>query len=116
MWRKKAYEFFWKVVPDFIKLRMIARRVRAGKVPVGVDEETIFRALRETRGNHMEAFGFLKCKVFDKHGKLKQDYGLVGVKEVTVEFTKHLADALTSLRFCWPSFSCGWAGRKGPRQ
>jgi hypothetical protein len=79
-----------------IKLWRIAKQVRDGKVPKGVDEETIFKALKMTRPkNVMEAFGFLKCRVFDKHGKLKQDCGLVGVRQVTVEFVEYLADAMT---------------------
>jgi hypothetical protein len=56
-----------------------------------------FEALKQTRpGGTLEAFGFLSYKVFDKHGTLKQACPVAGVKEVTVEFTKHLADAMCS--------------------
>jgi hypothetical protein len=79
------------------RLRKIAKQVRAGIVPEGVDQETIFEALKQTRpGGTLEAFGFLSYKVFDKHGTLKQACPVAGVKEVTVEFTKHLADAMCS--------------------
>ena len=96
MWRKKAYGFFWAVIPKAFRLYLIAKRVRAGKVPQGVSKEIIFEALRRTRkGGVLEAFGLLSCRVFSPDGKLKQDLGLVGVKEVTTEYVKHLVDAMT---------------------
>lgn len=90
MWRNPINEFFRKR-----RLKKIAAEVRSGRVPQGVDTETVFRALRETAPKgHMEAFGMLNCRVFRKDGTLKQDCGLVGVREVTTEFVKHLADGM----------------------
>lgn len=90
MWSLSKFNPFRKV-----RLWLIARKVRQGKVPQGVPVEKVFEALRETAPkNFMEAFGLLTCRVFDKHGNLKQDCGLVGVREVTDEFVEHLADAM----------------------
>lgn len=90
MWRNPINEFF-----ERRRLRKIAAAVRSGNVPAGVDTQTVFAALRLTQPKgRMEAFGLLNCRVFDKHGNLKQDCGLVGVREVTTEFVKHLADGM----------------------
>ena len=76
------------------RLRKIAALVRAGKVPKNVTEADVFEALSLKKTHHMEAYGLLSCRVFDKHGVLKQDLGLVGVREVTAAFVKHLVDGL----------------------
>jgi hypothetical protein len=91
MWSFKKFGFI-----ERRRLKRIAQQVRDGVVPKGVDEQTIFKALKMTKPrNVMVAFGFLKCKVYDKHGILKEDCGLVGVREVTGEFVDYLADAMT---------------------
>jgi hypothetical protein len=80
-----------------LKLRRIAKKVRAGIIPEGVGQETIFEALRITRPrNAVELFGFLWAKSFHPDGTLKRDYGLVSVKEVTAAFAKRLVDAMTT--------------------
>lgn len=78
-----------------IRLSRIAREVRAGRVPRGVAFDTICEALKAThKGNAAEMFGFLTAKQYDPLGTLKKDLGIVGVKSVTAEFAKLLADAL----------------------
>jgi hypothetical protein len=90
------FGLFRRLSPRYWKLRKIAKQVRSGIVPKGVEYDTIMEALRVTKPPAvLEAFGFLFCKVRDKHGNLKQDLGLVGVREITTEFVKHLADAMT---------------------
>lgn len=85
-----------KIVKNF-KLRRIAREVRAGQVPKGVDQQTIFEALRLTRPRGVvEMFGFLTAKVHRPDGTLKRDYGLVSVREVTAAFSKRLVDAMAT--------------------
>jgi hypothetical protein len=77
-----------------IRLRRIAKQVRSGVVPEGVDRETIFEALRITRPKGaLEMFGILTAKHF-RDGKMIADAGIVGVKKVTLEFAKLLADAM----------------------
>lgn len=78
-----------------IKLRRIAKQVRAGRVPHGIDFETICEALKATKkGSAVEMYGLLTAKQYDSQGNFKQDLGVVGVKSVTAEFAKHLVDAL----------------------
>lgn len=90
MWGKTINEFFRRK-----RLKRIAAAVRSGRVPHGVDTATVFEALRITQPKgRMEAFGLLNCRVFDKSGNLKQDCGLVGVREVTLEYVKHLVDGM----------------------
>ena len=81
---------------EYWKLRRIARKVRAGVVPEGVDPETILRAMKLTRPKNMlEMLGLLSAKVQRKDGTFK-DYGLVSVKSVTTVFAEYLVDIMTS--------------------
>ena len=78
------------------KLKRIAAKVRAGKVPKGVEPETILRAMKVTRPkNVLEVLGLLSAKVQRKDGTFK-DYGLVSVKSVTSAFAAYLVDAMTT--------------------
>jgi hypothetical protein len=78
------------------RLAKIAKQVRSGIVPKGVDKETIWKALKQTRPRNVtEMFGFLFAKVQRADGTTK-DYGLVSVKEVTAVFTKRLVDAMVT--------------------
>lgn len=81
----QAYLEYWR-------LRKIAKQVRAGIVPKGVDKQRIFEALRVTRPRAVEMFGFLEAKVFNPDGTLKRDAGLVSCREVTAAFAKVLVD------------------------
>lgn len=75
------------------KLRRIAKQVRDGIVPKGVDQATVFEALRLTRPKGaVEMFGLLSMRVFNPDGTLRQDLGLQSVRKVTTPFTKFLAD------------------------
>jgi hypothetical protein len=79
------------------RLRKIAKQVRSGTVPKGVSREEIFEALRCTRPKGaLEVFGILSARQFDKSQKLKEDFGVVGVRKVTLEFAELLADAMCS--------------------
>ena len=79
------------------RLRKIAKSVRAGIVPKDVGREEVFEALRCTRPQGaLEMFGLLSARHFDKHGKLKQDLGLIGVRKVTLEFAELLVDGMCS--------------------
>jgi hypothetical protein len=81
---------------EYWKLRRIARKVRAGIVPEGVDPETILRAMKLTKPkNVLEIMGLLSAKVQKLDGTFK-DYGLVSVKSVTTVFAEYLVDMLTS--------------------
>lgn len=81
---------------EYWKLRKIARKVRAGKVPEGVDSEEILRAMKITKApSVMECLGLLYAKVERSDGSIK-DYGLVSVREVSSAFAAHLADCLTT--------------------
>jgi len=81
---------------EYWKLKKIASQVRAGRVPKGVDSETVLRAMKLTKPkNVMEVLGLLYAKVQKKDGTFK-DYGLVSVKEVTSAFAVHLADCFTT--------------------
>uniref|UniRef100_A0A6M3IPP5 Uncharacterized protein n=1 Tax=viral metagenome TaxID=1070528 RepID=A0A6M3IPP5_9ZZZZ len=78
-----------------IRLSKIAREVRAGNVPRGTSFETICEALKSTKkGGAVEMFGILSAKQNDAQGNFKKDLGVVGVKAVTLEFAKLLADSL----------------------
>jgi hypothetical protein len=97
------YEIFSKIIPlpasfrRYWENRRVAGQVRNGQIPKGVSPEDIFQALKATRPRGaVELFGFLYAKVFDKHGNLKQDLGLQGVREVTAAFADHLVDCLTT--------------------
>lgn len=80
---------------EAVRLRKIAREVRAGRTPKGLDQNTIFKALRMTAPkNTVEMFGFLSAKTWHPDGTLKKDYGLLSVKEITQAFTKRLVDSL----------------------
>jgi hypothetical protein len=59
-----------------------------------VDRETIYEALRVTRKpNVTEFFGFVYARHF-RDGKLIEDLGLQGVKEITGSFVNYLVDAM----------------------
>ena len=76
------------------KLRRIAKQVRAGIVPKGVDKETVFEALRLTvPKNGTEIFGFLSALV-ERPGEDVEDLGLVSVKKVTAAFCNQVVDAM----------------------
>lgn len=87
-----AYANSW--IKSTSKQRKIARLVRAGIVPQGVPKDEIWDALKITRGNAAEMFGFLSAKVYSPDGKLKQDLGLQSVKEVTVVFAELLVNGM----------------------
>jgi len=78
------------------KLKKIGKLVRAGKVPRGVDQDTVFKALRATKPtpNAVEVFGILSAHLQKTTGQ-EHDYGVVSVRKVTEAFTKRLVDALT---------------------
>ena len=77
------------------RLKSIARDVRAGRVPTDSNFEEICEALQMTsEKNATEIYGILSAKQFDPDGNLKKDLGIVGVKSVTLEFAKLLADGL----------------------
>ena len=83
--------------PEYWRLRAIAKKVRSGIVPVGVDTQTIFKALRQTRPpNAVEMFGFLFAKVQNPDGSEKIAERLMAVKEVTAVFAKRLVDAMVT--------------------
>jgi len=77
------------------KMRRIAKSVRNGVVPKGVDFDTVCEALKLTKPKSpLEAFGFLFAKHYDPNRNLIKDYGLVGCKSVTLEFAEFLVDAM----------------------
>ncbi len=77
------------------RLRGIAKKVRAGKVPQGVDKETIFKALRQTKPRNVtEMFGFLSAKLTRADGSIAFPERLVSVREVTTAFAIRLVDGL----------------------
>ena len=77
-----------------LRLRKIARQVRAGIVPKGVDRETVYEALKLTRPkNATEFFGLLSANVKRANGDF-EDLGLVSVKSVSAAFCKYLVDAM----------------------
>lgn len=78
------------------RLRKLAKQVRKGIVPKGVDQADVFEALRITRPKSaLEMFGLVQARVKRKDGTI-EDMGLVGVKKVTLEFAELLADAFCS--------------------
>lgn len=81
-----------KSLLEYWKLKRIAKQVRAGKVPKGVSKERIFEALRVTRPNAVEMFGFLEAKIWNPDGSLKRDVGLVSCRKITAAFAKVLVD------------------------
>ena len=79
---------------EYWKLKGIARQVRAGIVPDGVDSETILRAMKLTKPRGvLEVLGMLYAKVEKKDGTFR-DYGLVSVKKVTSAFAIHMVDCM----------------------
>lgn len=93
---QKKFGFFRRLA-----LRKVAKQVRAGFVPKGYGTEEIYEALKLTKPRGVcEFFGFLYAKVYDKHGNLKRDYGLVGVREITSAFVKLLVDGLCDSSVC----------------
>lgn len=86
-----------KSLYEFWRLRALAKKVRAGEVPKGVPEDQIWEALRVTRPRGVvEVFGTLYAKIFNPDGTLREDRGLVSVREVSAVFAKQLVDALVS--------------------
>lgn len=83
-----------KSLLEYWRLRKIAKQVRSGKLPKNTPKERIFEALRVTKGNAAEMFGFLEAKIFNPDGTLKKDVGLVSCREVTAAFAKVLVDGL----------------------
>ena len=83
-----------KSLLEYWRLKKIAKKVRAGILPKGVAKDRIFEALRITRPNALEVFGFLEAKVFNPDGTLKQDVGLVSCRQVTAAFAKVLVDGM----------------------
>ena len=84
-----------KSIMEYWRLRGIARKVRAGILPKGVDKDTIFEALKLTRPrNVMEMFGFLTAQIERADGGPPTDLGLVSVKKVTLAFANRLVDAM----------------------
>ena len=82
---------------EYWKLRGIAKKVRAGIVPKGVEKDIVFKALKLTRPkNALEAFGFLSAKIQRAAGGPEEDLGLVSVKKVTLAFVEHLVDAMVT--------------------
>jgi len=86
----------FKIVKNW-KKKKIAKMVRDGILPKGVSKEEIWEALTMTKPkNVMETFGFLSAIVHNPDGTLKEDCGLVSVREVTSVFAKRLVDAMTT--------------------
>ena len=84
-----------KPIMEYWKLRGIAKQIRNGVLPKGVDQNTAFEALKLTRPkNALEMFGFLSAKIEKTDGTPVQDLGLVSCKKVTLAFAKRLVDAL----------------------
>lgn len=83
-----------KSLLEYWRLKRIAKSVRAGILPKGVAKDRIFEALRVTRPNAVEMFGFLEAKIFNPDGSLKRDAGLVSCREVTAAFAKVLVDGM----------------------
>lgn len=80
---------------EYWRLRGIAKQVRAGILPKGVEKDRIFEALKLTRPkNAMEMFGFLTAKIERANGGPAVDLGLVSVKKVTLAFAERLVDAM----------------------
>lgn len=84
-----------KPIMEYWRLRGIAKQVRAGVLPKGVDKDTVFEALRLTRPkNALEMFGLLSAKIERANGGPAVDLGLVSVKKVTLAFAERLVDAM----------------------
>ena len=88
-----------KAYLKFRKQKKIAGWVRAGIVPQGIPKDEIFEALKATKPNAAEMFGFLSAKVY-RDGKMIQDLGLQSVKEVTTVFAELLVDGLMDSAVC----------------
>ena len=83
-------------IMEYWRLRGIAKKVRNGIIPKGVETDVIFKALKLTRPkNALEAFGMLSAKVLRANGQ-EEDLGLVSVKKVTLAFVERLVDALVT--------------------
>lgn len=81
----------------FWRLKRIAKKVRNGIIPKGIQESEIWESLRVTRPRGIvELFGALYAQVFNPDGSLREDKGLVSLKEVSAVFAKQLVDALCS--------------------
>lgn len=97
-----------KCIPgaEYWRLRSIAKKVRAGTVPQGVDKETIWKALKATKPrNTTEMFGFLFAKHVKADGTMGFAERLVSVKEVTTAFALHLVDAMMDSAVTVASFN-----------
>lgn len=85
-WCQRLYQIY--------RQRKIARLVRNGIVPKGVEQGEILEALKATKKpNALEMFGFLRMRVFRKSG-LIEDLGVVSVKKVTTAFAAYVVDSL----------------------
>ena len=85
-------------IMEYWKLRGIAKKIRNGILPKGVDKETVFKALSVTKPkNTLEAFGLLSAKIERANNKgIVEDLGLVSVKKVTLAFVERLVDAMVT--------------------
>jgi hypothetical protein len=92
---KMLFGAYQKIV-ETRRLRKIAKQVRKyGRAPSGVTQEDIFKALRMSAPkNSAEIWGVLSAVVEKSTGGIKQDYGVVSVREITQAFTKRLVDGL----------------------
>lgn len=80
---------------EYWRLRGIAKKVRAGILPKGIDQDTIFKALKLTRPkNALEIFGLLSAKIERNNGEVVEDLGLVSCRKVTLAFAERLVDAM----------------------
>ena len=84
-----------KSIMEYWKLKRIAKQVRAGNVPKGVDSDRILEAMKITKPkNVLEILGLTYAQVYNPDGSLRKDHGLVSVKLVTNAFAIRLVDAL----------------------
>jgi len=87
-----------------IKNHKIRHMVQGGIVPRRIPKERIFQALKETATKgKTEAFGFLSARHF-RDGRLVEDLGLQGCKEITAEFTKYMVDAMMDSSIVFDDF------------
>ena len=90
-------QYHGKSILEYWKLKRIAKQVRAGNVPKGVDSTIVLEAMKLTKPKHLvEVLGLTYAQVFKPDGSLKKDYGLVSVKSVTSVFVARLVDALAT--------------------
>ena len=84
-----------KSIIEYWRLKKIAKQVRAGIIPKGVDGDRVLEAMKLTKPKSVvEMLGLTYAQVFHPDGTLKKDYGLVSAKLVTTVFVQRLVDAL----------------------